>query len=208
MELPTLLAQLLPEILSAKRIGTFLSALDVEYLSDPTTDGEPIPSADRIYVRGTVTWDIPEPTAPNTANPIFQLRDLDIEFPRGQISLIAGKFGCGKTLLLLSLLGEARLVDGKISYLLSHIINPSDDSISVWTMQKNGVAYVPQVGQCLIAEEVRVDLRRRGCRVRVSGMPPCSCDLRLTDSENILFGLPMNFERYRAVIFVSTRPLA
>jgi ABC-type branched-subunit amino acid transport system ATPase component len=63
------------------------------------------------------------------------------------MSLIAGKFGCGKTLLLLALLGEARLVDGKISYLLSHILDPSDTSIPDWTMRKDGVAYVPQVRQ-------------------------------------------------------------
>jgi ABC-type siderophore export system fused ATPase/permease subunit len=153
MELPTLLARFLQEILSAKRIGTFLRALDVEYLDEPAIDGEPIPEADKIYVRGTVTWHIPAPAndaSSSSAEPVFQLCDLDIEFPRGQISLIAGRFGSGKTLLLLSLLGEARLVDGKISYLLSHMMDPSDSSVPDWTIKKDGVAYVPQVSEIAI----------------------------------------------------------
>jgi len=148
MEMPYLIAQFLQQLLSAKRIGTFLAGVDVEYLEENVLDGEPVPQIDHIYVRGTVTWDLRVPSDDAlsvSADPIFQLRDLDIEFPRGQMTLIAGKFGSGKTLLLLALLGEARLIEGKISYLVSQILDPLDASVPDWTLRKGGVAYVPQV---------------------------------------------------------------
>ena len=149
MELPTSLAQLLQEVLSAKRIGVFLRSRDVDYLLEPPLDNKALPEADSLYVRGTVTWDIPpaEPHLDSAAgnNPIFQLRDLQLDFPRGKITLIAGKFGSGKTLLLLALLGEARLLDGKISYLVSPILHPKQMTNSDWSPSEGGVAYVPQV---------------------------------------------------------------
>ncbi|KIP06804.1 hypothetical protein PHLGIDRAFT_106557 [Phlebiopsis gigantea 11061_1 CR5-6] len=44
----------------------------------------------------------------------FILSDLSLEFPRGELSLVCGKLGSGKTLLLLALLGEADLLTGRL----------------------------------------------------------------------------------------------
>ena len=116
-----------------------------------------MPHADSLYVRGTVTWDVPPALADAAvpANPVFQLRDLDVNFPRGQMTLIAGKFGSGKTLLLLSLLGEVRLLDGKISYLVSPLMDPGTVGEQNWSLIPDGVAYVPQVSieGCLDSHE-------------------------------------------------------
>lgn len=71
--------------------------------------------------------------------------DLDIKFPRGKLTLVAGKFGSGKSLLLLALLGEARLIEGKISYMVSPIMDPQKIDKNDWSLFKNGVAYAPQV---------------------------------------------------------------
>ena len=105
-----------------------------------------------MFVQGTVTWDIPPPLdtddASSTASqPVFQLRDLDVHFPRGEMTLIAGKFGTGKTLLLLALLGEVRLVNGKISYAVSPLMNALDNGDQDWSLLLGGVAYVPQVNK-------------------------------------------------------------
>ncbi len=43
----------------------------------------------------------------------FVLRDLDITFPEGQLSIVAGSVGSGKSTLLMSLLGETRQLQGK-----------------------------------------------------------------------------------------------
>ncbi|RUS20390.1 hypothetical protein BC937DRAFT_95314 [Endogone sp. FLAS-F59071] len=41
------------------------------------------------------------------------LQDINLEFPRGQLSIICGPVGSGKTSLLLALLGEMKLVSGR-----------------------------------------------------------------------------------------------
>ncbi|KAJ2797903.1 Transporter of the ATP-binding cassette (ABC), partial [Coemansia furcata] len=48
------------------------------------------------------------------ANAEFELRDLTVNFPIGKLSIIAGPTGCGKTSLLMALLGEMRLLGGQL----------------------------------------------------------------------------------------------
>jgi len=57
----------------------------------------------------------------------FMLRDLNLAFPRGELSLVSGPTGCGKTSLLMALLGEMCTVSG--TAILDHT---------------SGVAYVAQ----------------------------------------------------------------
>jgi ABC-type branched-subunit amino acid transport system ATPase component len=75
----------------------------------------------------------------------LSINNVNVEFPAGQITLVAGKFGSGKTLLLLSLLGEVQVVDGKINYALSDVLNPFEISCLGSEAAHGGVAYVPQV---------------------------------------------------------------
>ncbi len=44
----------------------------------------------------------------------FTLSDVNVNFPEGKLSLICGKLGSGKTLLLLGLLGEADCLAGQV----------------------------------------------------------------------------------------------
>ncbi|KAJ7069893.1 hypothetical protein C8F01DRAFT_1114453 [Mycena amicta] len=44
----------------------------------------------------------------------FELRDVSVVFPEGQLSVITGPTASGKTALLMALLGEMTLVDGRI----------------------------------------------------------------------------------------------
>nr|XP_018261799.1 ATP-binding cassette transporter [Kwoniella dejecticola CBS 10117]OBR83957.1 ATP-binding cassette transporter [Kwoniella dejecticola CBS 10117] len=44
----------------------------------------------------------------------FALGELNLSFPVGGLSIIAGPVGCGKTTLILGLLGEAMLLQGKV----------------------------------------------------------------------------------------------
>lgn len=146
MGLPSSIASLLQQFLSTKRIGTFLQTRDIDYFCEPSIAEEAIPQVDILYINGTIAWDITPPMdqSRNFASD-FQLHDLDIQFPPGEMTLIAGKFGSGKTLLLLAMLGEARLLHGKISYTASPLLDPACANIDDWALAKNGVAYVPQV---------------------------------------------------------------
>ncbi|KAG0301522.1 hypothetical protein BGZ98_008272, partial [Dissophora globulifera] len=69
----------------------------------------------------------------------FELKDLNLEFPVGELSVITGPTGSGKTSLLLSLLGEINPVKGQafLPRRDSHDINPV-------TGLTNGIAYVAQ----------------------------------------------------------------
>ncbi|KAG0268348.1 hypothetical protein DFQ27_006971 [Actinomortierella ambigua] len=69
----------------------------------------------------------------------FELKDLNLEFPVGELSVIAGPTGSGKTTMLLSLLGEINAIQGQafLPRRDSHVINPVTDLT-------NGVAYVAQ----------------------------------------------------------------
>lgn len=155
LDFPQGIAQFLQELLSVKRIGHFLLGDDVEYLTEPSREGEAVPRADALYIRGSISWDstgqcssakvVDEGDEPNTERPTFKLCHLDISFPRGGMTLVAGKFGSGKSLLLLALLGEASLLDGKVSYTVSEVLDPLDRNEADWSLVPNGVAYVPQV---------------------------------------------------------------
>ncbi|KAI6115174.1 P-loop containing nucleoside triphosphate hydrolase protein [Pisolithus croceorrhizus] len=44
----------------------------------------------------------------------FELRNITVRFPEGELSLVTGPTGCGKTALLLALLGEMTMIEGKL----------------------------------------------------------------------------------------------
>lgn len=81
----------------------------------------------------------------------FALRDLDVTFPEGKLSLVAGTVGAGKSALLLSLLGELRMVQGK-RYLPSDLL-PEDASTSPDGLTRS-VAYCAQTA-FLLSDSVR-----------------------------------------------------
>jgi ABC-type multidrug transport system fused ATPase/permease subunit len=158
LDLPRSIAELLQEILSANRISNFIQTRDVDYLeASQLSLPKGNSTSEPLYITGTITWNIaPPPIAKDTIaepsaaeTPVFRLQDINVQFPRGATTLVAGKFGSGKTLLLLAMLGEARLVEGKISYTLSDLIEPYGSDDGNWNLLPNGVAYVPQASHSL-----------------------------------------------------------
>jgi ABC-type multidrug transport system fused ATPase/permease subunit len=171
---------LLQEILSAKRIGAFIRSRDVDYLEETLPLSPLVSSSEEerqpLHIFGTVAWNLSEPfPAPDShsdsagiATPSFRLHGLNVQFPRGEMTLVAGKFGSGKTLLLLALMGEVRLVEGSISYAVSELLDPGTEDKGDWSLLKKRVAYVPQVSGDGHTRHKAVGLtwrRRRGYRV-------------------------------------------
>jgi ATP-binding cassette, subfamily C (CFTR/MRP), member 2 len=62
----------------------------------------------------------------------FCLRNINLEIQRGSITVIAGAIGAGKSSLLMALLGEMQLLEGKVNL-----------------PRKDGVAFVPQASWLL-----------------------------------------------------------
>lgn len=153
--IPQSIAECLQQILSAKRIGAFIRTRDVDYHGQPLDHVSEHVAENPLFIRGKITWDISSGSnlesvdlgAPANPQQFFKLDDIDVVFPRGQVTLIAGKVGAGKTLMLLALLGEAHLIEGDISYAVSEIKSPLvEQSVSPgsWDLIPSGVAYVPQ----------------------------------------------------------------
>ncbi|KAJ7666515.1 P-loop containing nucleoside triphosphate hydrolase protein [Mycena rosella] len=123
-----------------------LSALPNSYLD--LAEISPVPSLERqsqtiSFKSCTVTWprDISPSTPANTPHK-FILADLSLNFPLGELSLVCGKIGSGKSLLLLALLGEADVVAGQMTCPRS----PPDSLASFADWVVPGMcAYVPQV---------------------------------------------------------------
>ncbi|CAO3650101.1 unnamed protein product [Cunninghamella blakesleeana] len=112
----------------------------------------------------------------------FVLKDLNLEFPNGDLSIICGKTGSGKSLMMLSLLGEAFVLKGRVFCPRSNIADSVSEDyklIEEYIAEENwilnhAVAYVAQTAW----------LQNASIR------------------DNILFGLPYNEKRYKDTLYV------
>ncbi|XP_016124864.1 ATP-binding cassette sub-family C member 9-like isoform X3 [Sinocyclocheilus grahami] len=110
------------------------------------------------------------------------LSDINIRIPTGQLTMIVGQVGCGKSSLLLAMLGEMQTTSGKVYWsklpdyeiLFDGSISGHVTGLSHEEPSKNrySVAYAAQKSWLLNA----------------------------TVEENITFGSPFNKQRYKAVI--------
>jgi ABC-type multidrug transport system fused ATPase/permease subunit len=100
---------------SLRRIEKYLNGAEV-------TSVPPLDQQSKIvaFQSCTVTWPQERAStsqassASSTPQQKFVLVDLNLDFPRGGLSLVCGKLGSGKTLLLLALLGEADVLAGQV----------------------------------------------------------------------------------------------
>lgn len=148
--LPETFINMLQSFVSLRRIEKYLDGGEVKAI--PPLDRQ----EKRIALRScTLTWPQDRSmtsTAPSiapTPKQKFVLTDLTLNFPQGELTLVCGKLGSGKTLLLLSLLGEADVLAGQLSCPRS----PPDSLVSFaesavitedeWVVE-GSTAYVPQ----------------------------------------------------------------
>ncbi|OJT05133.1 ABC transporter ATP-binding protein/permease VMR1, partial [Trametes pubescens] len=176
--LPETLIKMLQCAVSLRRIEKYLHGAEVSPVPPLATQDS------RIALQSaTITWPQDRtrgasgaPSVASTPRHKFILVDLTLEFPLGELSLICGKLGSGKSLLLLALLGEADLLSGQMICPRS----PPD------TIAKFAGVVVPQ-------EEWIVS--------GVCAYVPQSAWLRNASiKENILFDLPYVEERYHKVL--------
>ncbi|KPV72284.1 uncharacterized protein RHOBADRAFT_39718 [Rhodotorula graminis WP1] len=177
--IPDVIVSLFQCLVSLRRIDAYLDTPEVELaaaLEDATA------SAHRIaFDKATITFpqDRRDADADEPETKPFELQDVEVEFPVGDLSLICGRLGSGKTLMLLSLLGEVDVLSGSVSCPRSSpgaIALPSiawdayltDDN---WVSPAH-VAFVPQ----------QAWLQNASVR------------------DNVIFGLPFREERYRATL--------
>ncbi|KAG0704981.1 multidrug resistance-associated ABC transporter [Suillus ampliporus] len=174
--LPETFINLLQVHVSLKRIGKYLQLTEVA----PVPPLSAAPAINTIAIQSAnITWPHDRSagsSAASTPRHKFMLVDLALKFPEGQLSLVCGKLGSGKTLLLLALLGEADILTGQV-------ICPRSppDALASFADQK------------VIKEEWIVP--------GVCAYVPQAAWLRNASiKDNILFGLPFDEERYQQTL--------
>ncbi|XP_010226248.1 PREDICTED: ATP-binding cassette sub-family C member 8, partial [Tinamus guttatus] len=133
-----------------------------------------ITEADDFCVKitnGFFTWTPEGPPA---------LSNIDIRIPQGQLTMIVGQVGCGKSSLLLATLGEMQKISGNIFWSSS----PPDSETG-------------EDGSPERESSVDMEFRKRGSVAYASQKPWL---LNATVEENITFESPFNKQRYKAVI--------
>ncbi|KAJ6482536.1 multidrug resistance-associated ABC transporter [Mycena sanguinolenta] len=95
-------------LVSLQRIDQYLDSREVSLPVSPSF--LPNINETRIFlVTASITW----PSSASAHSTPFALSNLTLNFPAGELSLICGKVGSGKSLLLLALLGEAEVTAGQ-----------------------------------------------------------------------------------------------
>lgn len=122
---------------ASRLYGVFEAELLTETLSvDPTLD-----VAIKV-TNASFTWDAPPPEEQTNAkkkrahgvaakgavksveskkgttvsSKVFEVKDLNMRIPRGQLVAIVGAVGCGKSSLLQGIIGEMRRTDGSVEF--------------------------------------------------------------------------------------------
>ncbi|SPO07647.1 related to multidrug transporter (yeast bile transporter) [Cephalotrichum gorgonifer] len=162
-QFPVLISDFLDAQVSTNRIEAYLNGPEIK----PVTQDGP----DVVFEGASIAWPIDEET-PEAAR--FILRDINLSFPRGELSVISGKTGSGKSLLISSIIEEVDLLDGKIFAPTAPPVLERHDHKA-----NSGNWIIPSV-KAYVAQIPWIE----------------NGSLR----DNILFGLPLNEERYRETI--------
>ncbi|KAI7834991.1 P-loop containing nucleoside triphosphate hydrolase protein [Kickxella alabastrina] len=168
-QLPDFFSFCLQAKVSVDRVSKFLS-------EEETSKYELSNATDIGFIDASFSWKSAASASASAeidlTNPT--LRDLTVSFPVGKLSIIAGPTGCGKTSLLMALLGEMRLTAGRLMVpgaAFSARATFGENMSNPFSLQES-VAYVAQQAW-LLNDTIR---------------------------GNITFGLPYDEQRYREVV--------
>lgn len=107
---------LLP-ILQVYMMEAWTSCVRLEkYFSQPDKAPVAVSGETIVFDNATVAWPKKEDpdAAPEPTEERSMLRDVSLSFPEGKFSIVAGKTGSGKSLLLAAILGEVKLLSGTV----------------------------------------------------------------------------------------------
>ena len=161
--IPEMITDLLDAIISAKRVQEYLDAPE---RVEGTKPGEVISFRD-------TTIAFPSDDPENEENQ-FTLRNLDLAFPKKELSVVSGRTGAGKSLLLASIIGEADILDGEL------LVPKPPPSSERYDAQANNNNWIIERSIAFVAQIPWIE--------------------NATIRDNILFGLPLDNDRYQKVL--------
>ncbi|KAK4183219.1 92fa4e65-f2b9-41ea-8f4e-0e0d5e2b8a44 [Podospora australis] len=163
--IPELTTDALDAWVSVKRIEEYLKSAEVEKVSKD--------SDEVVFDAASIAWPAEEGISEDER---FVLRDINVTFPKGELSVISGKTGTGKSLMLAAILGEVDVLGGTLYVPTPPALADRQDSKANrdnWIIPES-IAYVAQI--------------------------PWIENASIKD--NITFGLPYDEERYNKTVEV------
>ncbi|KAM7200448.1 P-loop containing nucleoside triphosphate hydrolase protein [Rhypophila sp. PSN 637] len=163
--IPELTTDLLDAWVSIKRIQTYLDSPEVSEVSKDSDEVR--------FDNVSIAWPSEDDTKIEDK---FVLRNLNVTFPKGELSVISGKTGSGKSLMLAAILGEVDLLEGSLYVPKAPPLEQRHDSKANrdnWIIP-SAIAYVAQI--------------------------PWIENASIKD--NVVFGLPYDEERYNKTVEV------
>ena len=161
--LPELIADGLEAWVSVQRID--------EYLDSEEVPGYLISGNAVAFENATVAW---PSESKEDDHSHFQLKNINVQFPNQELSIISGKTGSGKSLLLAAILGEAEKLAGSIE------VPKAPAAESRFDYKANESNWIIEPAIAFVAQTPWIE----------------NASIR----NNILFGLPFDPSRYKKVI--------
>ncbi|ORE10363.1 P-loop containing nucleoside triphosphate hydrolase protein [Rhizopus microsporus var. microsporus] len=145
-EFPLMISLVLQGNVSVKRVEKFLDEDEVDPIKEEDANGTMIGFVDDA----TFSWDN-KPTNPDGTFKAA-IKNLNLSFPVGKLSIVCGPTGSGKTTLLASLLGETHRMAGRavLPRIIPNKTSPLGGAVS-------GIAYVAQTAwlqNCSIRDNI------------------------------------------------------
>ena len=161
--LPEVIADALEAWVSVKRID--------EYLKAPERDPYIITSKVIGFEDASIAW----PSDSQEEDPDrFTLKNVNVQFPDKQLSVISGKTGSGKSLFLAAILGEADLLEGQVK------VPQAPSSEERFDYKANKSDWIIDSAVAFVAQIPWIE--------------------NATIKDNILFGLPYDSGRYKKIL--------
>lgn len=168
-QLADMVAHIQESKVSVDRVERFLEEDETEkYQQLRQSRRRSLPATRIALENATLTWS----ASPSDATEAFRLINMSVDFPIGQLSVIAGPTGSGKTSMLLALLGEMQLLSGSV--------------------------YIPGGS---VRQDLRPD-PITGLTESVAYCAQQAWLVNATIKENILFASPYDEDRYHEIISI------
>jgi ABC-type multidrug transport system fused ATPase/permease subunit len=135
--IPELTTDLIDAHISVTRIEKYLNAPEI---TKNTTDSPNI-----SFDNTSIAWPSDEEKTDNDLR--YVLRNINVSFPENELSVVSGKTGTGKSLLLAAILGEVDVLSGKINVPSAPRTRDRHDNLATkdnWIIPSS-IAFVAQI---------------------------------------------------------------
>ncbi|KAK0669314.1 P-loop containing nucleoside triphosphate hydrolase protein [Cercophora samala] len=163
--IPELTTDVLDAWVSVKRLEEYLNSAEVSRISK---DGEEVK-----FDRASIAWPADDKTNEEDR---FILRDVSVNFPKGELSVISGKTGTGKSLMLAAILGEVDVLEGTL--------------------------YVPRAPPLAVRHDHKANKSNWIIPEAIAYVAQIPWIENASIKDNIIFGLPFDEDRYKKTVEV------